>query len=398
MPHEPRAKPLIGLKVLDLTQVLAGPYCTRLLADAGAEVIKIEPPIGDSTRQYPAVLGLNYSGYFLWLNCGKKSVVADLRTEGGRDLVKALAANADVFIENSRPGSLSRKGFGYNDLNRLNPNLIVCSISAFGHTGIFSDRAGHGIVAEGRAGVIDMTGYPDGSPVPPGVSLADVSAGIHAYAAIMTALYKRALSGGGGEFVDVSLFDAALPFHETALEEAEFAGSNPTRSGAEHRAVVPYGVYEAPDGFLVIAAGTQGLWDRLSALLTDTLGPARVDISTNEQRIQHRSEVRSRIQHWLEYQGSRDVALATLDEAGIPSGPIERVKDVAHGELAVSRGSFVSVPDHVLGQAWVLNTPYRMTNAVVGVTSRAPRLGEHTEKVTEALNDENGGTGWGTNL
>ena len=380
-------RPLSGLKVLDLSQILAGPYCTRLLADAGAEVTKIEPPTGDPSRNLPAIISENHSGYFLWLNAGKRSVVADLRTEEGRDLVLALAEEADVLVENMRPGSLNAKGLGYEQLKLINPGLVMCSISAFGGTGVFAGRAGQGIVAEGWSGSIDMNGYPGQTPLPLGVSLADVSAGIHAYGAILTALYRRDHVDGVGDYIDVSLFEATLPFHETALEEVELGDADPTRNGAEHRAVVPYGVYDGPDAPLVIAAGTERLWVRLDEVLGRALGPAGVDLSTNDLRLEHRQVVKERIEAWAAQQGSRDRALEVLVEAGVPCGPIVKVKDVARGELAVSRGTFVTIPDAVLGQVSVLGTPYKTVNSHVGPTSHAPALGEHTEQVVAHVRD-----------
>lgn len=382
-----KVRPLDGVKVLDLSQILAGPYCTRLLADAGAEVVKIEPPEGDPTRHLPALLGENYSGFFLWLNCGKKSVIADLHTDRGRELVLALAANADVVVENMRPGSLADKGLGYSDLKRVNPRLVMCSISAFGNTGILAGRPGQGIIAEGWSGVIDMNGYPDRPPLPLGVSLSDVSAGIHAYGAILTALYRRDRVDGIGENIDISLFDAALPFHETALEEVELGDGRitPERSGAEHRSVVPYGVYGAPDGNMTVAAGTERLWLRLDELLSTTQGASVFDLSTNDLRLQHRVEVRQRIERWAASQGSRDQALAALAAAGVPAGPVQPVKDVARGELAVSRESFVTIPDSILGQVSVLNTPYKTSNSQIGPSGPAPLLGEHTEEIEASL-------------
>lgn len=387
MAEKLKVRPLAGLKVLDLSQILAGPYCTRLFADAGADVTKIEPPTGDPSRHLPWLVAEDYSGYFLWLNCGKKSVVADLRSKEGHDIVRDLAAKADVLVENMRPGSLSSKGLGYDDLKVLNPGLVMCSISAFGNTGVFAGRPGHGIIAEGWAGVIDMNGEIGGPPLPLGISLADISAGIHAYGAIMTALYRRDHADGIGDHIDVSLFDAALPFHETALEEVELGGAsvNPTRNGREHRSVVPYGVFDAPDGYLVIAAGTDRLWQRLDTLLTAALGKSPADLSTNDLRLKHRAEVKQRIEEWARVQGSRDAALAALAAAGIPCGPIQQVRDIASGALAVSRGSFVKIPDHILGSVSVLNTPYRTDNSLVGPSGPAPRLGEHTEQTVASL-------------
>ncbi|MEO7147256.1 MAG: CoA transferase, partial [Terrimesophilobacter sp.] len=261
MTSDTSRKPLNGVKVLDLSQILAGPYCTRLLADAGAEVIKIESPSGDPSRRLPPYISDEHSGYFANLNAGKLSVTANLREQLGLDLVHALAAECDVLVENVRPGALTAKGLGYDDLSKVNPRLIMASISAFGNTGVFAGRPGQGIVAEGYAGVIDMNGALDGPPLPLGIALADVSAGIHAYAAIVTALYRRDRGDGLGEYIDVALFDASLPFHETAFVEVEVDGPsvNPTMNGSEHRAVVPYGVFDAGDGYLVLAAGTERL-------------------------------------------------------------------------------------------------------------------------------------------
>jgi crotonobetainyl-CoA:carnitine CoA-transferase CaiB-like acyl-CoA transferase len=315
----------------------------------------------------------------MWLNCGKKSVVADLRTEEGIEKVRELASKADVLVENMRPGTLAAKGLGYERLRELNPGLVMCSISAFGATGIFAKRAGQGIVAEGWAGAIDMNGYADQPPVPVGLALADVSAGLHAYSGILTALYRRDTIDGQGDYIDVSLFDATLPFHETALQEVEFGDEDvrPTRNGLEHRAVTPYGVYSAPDGYLVVAATSEALWQRLDRLISDQLGPSAVDLGSNEARLAHNDVVRARIEGWATRMGSRDAALEALNEAGVPSGPIEEVKDVATGPLARSRNSFVSIPDPVRGEVSVLNTPFRMTNANVRPSGPAPRLGEH---------------------
>lgn len=374
--------PLHGVKVLDLGQILAGPYCTRLLADAGAEVIKIEPPSGDPSRRLPPYIDEEHSGYFANLNAGKLSVTVDLHDPKGIDLVRTLAAEADILVENMRPGALEAKGLGYKDLATINPRLIMASISAFGNTGAFAGRPGQGIIAEGYSGVLDMTGPLDGPPLPLGISLADVSAGIHAYAAIVTALYRRDHGDGLGEYIDVALFDAALPFHETAFLEVEVGGPsvNPTRNGAEHRAVVPYGVYDAGDAYLVVAAGTDRLWQRLSALIVED-GTASGDLSSNESRITHRAEVKRLIESWARRVGGRDRALEALEAAGIPAGPIRQVREVAATEPARSRGSFARVPDPIRGDIAIVNTPFKMSRSTMGPSGPAPRLGQHNDEI-----------------
>jgi CoA:oxalate CoA-transferase len=378
----PGRQPLAGVTVVDLTQILAGPYCTRLLADAGATVIKVESATGDPSRYLPPVISQQHSGYFANLNAGKLSVQADLRTEEGIARVKSLAARADVVVENMRPGTLAKKGLGYDVLTAANPALIMASISAFGNTGAVAGRPGQGIIAEAYSGAIDMTGLDDGAPLPLGISLADVSAGIHTYAAIVTALYRRDRGDGVGEYIDVSLFDAALPFHETAFLEVAVGGDdvNPTRNGLEHRAVVPYGVYGAGDGYLAIAAGTEALWQRLAALIGGDreLG---CDLSTNDQRVAHRDVVRSLIETWARSVGGSAPALAQLEQAGVPAGPIRRVRDVARTEPALSRDSFAQVPDPELGTIAIVNTPFRMSRSVIGPTGPAPLLGQHTNEV-----------------
>ena len=377
-PTSPR-QPLAGITVVDLTQILAGPYCTRLLADAGATVIKVEPPAGDPSRGLPPTVAAQWSGYFANLNAGKLGVTADLRTAEGVRRVRDLAATADVVVENMRPGALADKGLGYEELSRANPNLIMASISAFGATGEFAGRPGQGVIAEAYAGVLDMTGPLDGPPMVLGISLADVSAGIHAYAAIVTALYRRDMGGGGGERIDVSLFDAALPFQETGFLEAQIADEDPTRNGTQHRSVVPYGVYDAGDGYLAIAAGTDRLWQRLERLLRDQ-GDAEPEFATNNERVAHRDTVTWLVETWARNVGGREAALSLLHQAGIPAGPVRSVKEVARTEPALSRGSFVRVPDPIRGSTEIVNTPFRMSVSTVGPRSAAPLLGEHTQQ------------------
>ena len=386
-PTGEQKRPLAGVRVLDLTQVLAGPYCTRLLADAGADVIKIEPPRGDPSRHLPPVIAENHSGYFAWLNCGKRSVVADLSSAPGRELVRALAGEADVLVENMRPGSLDAKGLGYRELSALNPGLIMCSISAFGSVGPLAGRAGQGIIAEAMAGVIDMNGEIDGRPLPLSIALADVSAGVHAYAAIVTALFARSTGACGGDYIDMCLYQAALPFHETALEEVKLSHGqvSPTRNGPEHRQVVPYGVYDAPDGSFVLAAGTEPLWRRLDALICGELGPVTVDLSNNDKRVAARQVVRERIEAWAGAHGSVRTVLDALREAGIPSGPIVSARDVPYSDLSVALKSFVTVPDPVMGEIPVLNTPYRTLNNRIGPAGGPPRLGQDTDSVRDNL-------------
>lgn len=378
----PSSRPLDGITVVDLTQILAGPYCTRLLADAGARVIKVESTTGDPSRYLPPTISERHSGYFANLNAGKLSVQADLRTEEGIARVKSLAAHADVVVENMRPGTLIKKGLGYDVLSAANPALIMASISAFGNTGEFAGRPGQGIIAEAYSGAIDMSGEKDRAPLPLGISLADVSAGIHTYAAIVTALYRRDRGDGVGEYIDVSLFDAALPFHETAFLEVAVGGDevDPTRNGLEHRAVVPYGVYAAGDDYLAIAAGTEALWQRLQSLICGGRTP-ECDLSTNELRIAHRDVVRSLIETWAASVGGSAPALAELERAGIPAGPIRKVRDVARTEPAQSRGSFAHVPDPALGTIAIVNTPFRMSRSVMGPSGPAPELGQHTNEV-----------------
>lgn len=383
----PDTRPLAGVRVIDFTQVLAGPYCTRLLADMGAEVIKVEPPAGDPSRVLPPQLGPGHSGYFAWLNAGKKSIVADLRNEADVARLRDLIAQADVVVENMRPGSLAAKGLGFEDLRKLNPQLVMCSISAFGNSGAMAGQAGQGIIAEGMAGVIDMNGEAGGQPLPLGVSLADVSSGIHAYGAIVTALYRKLSQGGTGEYIDISLFDSCLPYHDIALMQVCVGNGevNPTRNGNEHPQVVPYGVYEAPDAAFVLAAGTEVLWGRLSRLLDGALGTCTEDLSTNAQRIKVHGIVRQRIEAWSRSLGSARRTIEALKAAGIPAGPVEPVRNVPNSELARSRRSFVSMEDPVMGRITIPATPFRFSDTNTEPRHRAPGLGEHTAEIAAAL-------------
>lgn len=374
-----------GLRVVDLTHVLAGPYCTRLLADLGAEVMKVERPgIGDESRYLPHVLGPGHSGYFLQYNCGKRSIALDFKEPDQLEILRRLIASSDVVVESFRPGALAKAGLGYEALRELNPRLVMCSISAYGQTGPRALDPGHGLMAEALGGVLDMNGDPDGPPMPPGIAAADIAAGVFAFGAIAAALYRRARTGEG-DYIDIALLDCAIQFHEIALQEHLFTAGSITRhrAGTEHPSVVPYGAYRARDGYITIAAASDHVWRRL----TEAMGTPDLaeQYPTNEDRLAHRSDVSRHITDWLATMPSRSDAAALLRAAGVPHALVNAIPDVVADSQLRYRGMFVTHHDELAGDVELVRSPLRFKYARSGLRGRAPRLGADTESILVEL-------------
>jgi crotonobetainyl-CoA:carnitine CoA-transferase CaiB-like acyl-CoA transferase len=281
--------PLEGLRVVDLSRVLAGPYCTMLLADMGADVIKIETPDeGDETRTWPPFVG-DWSAFFLAINRGKRSAALDLKAPADAALLRRLLQQADVFVENVRPGSLDRLGFAVDAVCAMNPRLIYCSISGYGHSGPRRSLGGYDPVMQAESGFMDGNGMPDGPPVRTGVAVTDYLAALYALSGILLALRHRDQTGRG-QHVDIALFDAIFSTLARPVVHVEATGEAPARAGNDHPAIAPYEALTARDGVIMIAAGNNRLWRQLCAAI-DT--PALADdprFATNRDRLQHRAE------------------------------------------------------------------------------------------------------------
>lgn len=363
--------------MLDVSQVMAGPYCAMLLCDMGARVIKIEPPGGDSTRAMAGAAGSD-SPAFNAVNRGKLGVVLDLQTPAGRRALVHLARHADVLIENYRPGVMARLGLDYATLAAENPRLIYASISGYGQTGPAAAKGGFDLVAQGVSGIMSVTGEPGRPPVKAGIPVTDLGAALYALAGILAALYWRA-SSGRGQHIDTSLVEAGVAL--SVWEAAEhFSGRTPGPLGSAHRMSAPYQAFRCADGHITIGAANDRTFARLATLLGHPEWTADPRFATDAARVAHRAELASLIEAITCTQPCR-VWLQRLDEAGVPSGPINTYADVFADPQVIARGMVVEIDHPTLGRLKGLGTPLKMSATPLDPGRRAPLLGEHTEAV-----------------
>ena len=375
---------LAGLRVIDLTQVMAGPFCTMLLADLGADVIKIEPPNGDSTRTMPGAVGTD-SPSFNAVNRGKRSVVLDLKTAAGVDAVKALVRTADIVVEKYRPGTLEKLGLGYAALSAINPRLIYASISGYGQTGPDRNKGGFDLVAQGVSGIMSVTGEPDGAPVKSGIPLTDLGAGMFATIGILAALEHRHKTGQGQQ-VDTSLLDAGVGL--SVWESTQyFSGRGiPERLGSAHRMSAPYQAFRCADGYITIGGANDRSFHRICEVLGHPEWKEMPEFLTDGMRIRNREDLAARIEaitttqpraHWLQL----------FDANNIPCGPINDYAQVFQDPQVIARELVVDVTHPTLGAIKALGSPIKMSATPPDVRRRAPLLGEHTEEVLSRSKD-----------
>ncbi len=368
---------LEGLRVIDQTQVMAGPFCAMLLADMGAEVIKVEPPDGEATRRMGVDLVPGLSSSFLALNRNKRGITLDLKRPEGVERLKALAADADVLVENYRPGVAARLGVGYDTLSRLNPRLIYCSISGFGQTGPYAARGGFDLIAQGMSGLMSVTGREGGPPVKIGVPITDLGAGLFAVVGILCALRARRLTGRG-QFVDTSLFEAGLALSVWEAAEYWATGRPPGPLGTAHRLAAPYQAFRASDGLFTVGAPTEALWRRFVEAMG--LGQLAADprFSRPEARLANRAELAARIEAITTRE---PVArwLARCADAGVPAGPILSVAEALASPHTLARAMVATLDDAAAGPVRVLGNPVKLAKSPAVLRKPPPRLGEDTE-------------------
>jgi crotonobetainyl-CoA:carnitine CoA-transferase CaiB-like acyl-CoA transferase len=384
--------PLKGFRVVDYSHFLAGPYVGRCLAAMGAEVIKVERPgTGDAGRQHAWFVGENnaYSGYFLQQNMGKKGLCVNTKDARGRELMQKLVDSADVFIENYRPGALEKLGLGYKALAERNPGLVYCSISAYGHTGPDAHRAGFGLIAEAKSGIMQMVGNPGEAPPLLRISLGDMYTGIHAVAAINAALLGRVKSGKG-QHIDMALYDTLVSMHEYAVQCYTLSGGKevPVQTGHDMPNSTLYGVFRAADGDLVIAAQVDDAWKRFAALVEQTGGPAGfggdVRYHTNAGRNANRLEILPVVKEWVAKQNVVQV-LTALDSIDVPSAKVQRIDEVLADPQIQARGMVVEQDHPVLGKIKLPNLPFNFSDCDITVTQVAPDLGQHNAEIAQSL-------------
>jgi crotonobetainyl-CoA:carnitine CoA-transferase CaiB-like acyl-CoA transferase len=370
--------PLSGLRVLDLGQVMAGPFCALQLADLGADVIKIEPPSGDPTRQMGERAGTDSTG-FAALNRGKRSVVLDLKTPAGRDAVSRLADRADILIENFRPGVMAALGLDFATLSARNPLLIYASISGYGQTGPDAGKGGFDLIAQGTAGLMSITGVEGGPPVKTGVPLTDLGAGLFALSGILAALHQRHRTGRG-QHIDTSLLEAGLALSVWEAAEYFATGRAPQPLGSAHRFLAPYQAIRCSDGYITIGAGTDGLFAELARALGHEDWIGAQEFADASSRVSNRTDLIARIEaitslhpkaHWL----------ALFERRRIPCGPINDYAEAFADPQVQARGMVTATDHPTLGTTRAPGSPVKMSGVSSTESRRAPLLGEHTAEV-----------------
>ena len=379
MSQPANAPPLAGVRVVDLSRVLAGPYATMTLADLGADVVKIEHPAGgDETRTWGPPFAGGESAYFLSVNRGKRSVALDLKDPEGRELALDLCAHADIVIENFRPGGAARLGLDYDAVRGRRPDVVYCTISGFGSREP-TDRAGYDFTVQAESGLMAITGEPDGEPMKVGVAIVDVLTGLNAAAAILAALHRRDLTGEG-DFVQVSLLDSAFAALVNVAANALLLGEEPRRYGNAHPSIVPYQPFRAADGWIAVAAANDGLYARLCTAIERPDLALDERYATNEARVVNRAQLIAELEAVFASRSADDWQ-GLLLAAGVPGGKIRGVDEALRTGQARTR----RVDHPTGGTVELVGPPFELESAELGAWAPPPLLGQHTAEVLREL-------------
>ncbi len=371
---------LADVRVLDFSRVLAGPYCTMLLADFGADVIKIENPDGgDETRQWGPPWQDDLSAYYLSINRNKRSLSLDLKQPEGLEIARQLAEKADVVVENFKVGTMDKFGLGYQHLVQKNPGLVYCSLTGYGQTGPYSARAGYDFIIQAEAGLMSITGPNEGPPYKVGVAIVDITAGMYASHAILAALHHRQKTGQG-QYVDVALFDAQLGWLANVAQNYLVSGKNPVRHGNAHANIVPYEIFETLDGFLALGVGNDRQYQRLCevAQRPDLWADSR--FQTNPGRVENRQVLIPLLQQVFRARAT-DEWLALLNELGIPAGPINNIPAALSHPQVPERNMLQEVQITGGSTVKLIGPVAKLSATPAQIVSAPPRLGEHTRQI-----------------
>jgi CoA:oxalate CoA-transferase len=376
------AGPLDGIKVLDLTRVLAGPYATMILGDLGAEVIKIEQPgVGDESRNFGPFKN-GFSLYFMSVNRGKRSMTLDLKTARGKTIFKQLVKQSDILVENFRPGTMEKFGLDYGTLAAEHPSLIYAACSGFGQTGPFAQQGAYDMIIQGMGGIISITGEPDGPPVRVGTSISDITAALFTTIGILSALHHRN-STGKGQLVDVAMLDSLVAVLENAIVRYFATDEIPQPLGSRHPAITPFEAFESADGHIIIAIGNDVLWAKFCEHVDQKnliFGPR---FCSNAERTANHSELFPILSNIMR-QRTTDEWINALEEIGVPCGPINTIDKVVNHPQVQAREMITQVMHKVTGAVGVPGVPIKLSDTPGNVDAPAPSLGEHT---TEILTD-----------
>lgn len=378
------ALPLEGVRVLDLTSVMAGPYCSMLLGDMGADVIKIESfPDGDTSRAFvPQIRGESYC--FTVLNRNKRSLAIDMKSAKGRNIVHQLAKRADIITENFRPGVVKKLGLDYESLHLANPGLVYASMSGFGQTGPYAGRGGYDIIAQGMSGIMMMTGEPGGRPAKVGIAMNDIASGVTALYAILGAYISR-LRSGQGQYVETSLLEAGLAWSQWEFGAFFGAGELPAAMGTRHRRAAPYQAYRTSDGYVTVGANNEKLWRAFCEQVCASphwLSDPRY--ASNALRVQHADALQADIEavftshptaHWVE----------ALDAAAVPGGPVYSYQQVFDDPHVKARAMVVEMEHPIMGTIKTFGSPVKSSGELVSIRRAAPWLGQHSEEIVRSL-------------
>ena len=372
--------PLSGVKVLELAQIMAGPTCGLMLADLGADVIKVErAPEGDDTRRMdrPSVRGESAS--FMAMNRNKRGIGLNLKVPAAQEALKRMAARADVITENYRKGTMEKLGVGYETLRKINPAIIYCSISGYGRTGPYADKGGYDLIAQGASGLMSVTGEPGRAPVKSGGPVCDINAGLLAALGVVSAYIHR-LKTGEGQLVETSLFEAGIQqlYWQAAIYFA--TGEAPGPTGSAHILSAPYQAFRAADGWLTIGGANQGNWERLVGVLKAPQLLKDPRFASNAERMNHLNELTETLGPLFAKWKTRDL-LAALDAAGVPCGPINSIADVAADPHVLAREMVVELDHPRAGRTRALGLPIKLSGTPGGVARAAPTFGQHTREV-----------------
>lgn len=376
--------PLENIKILDLSRVLAGPYCTMILSDLGAEVIKVEiPETGDDSRSFGPFKN-GQSLYFLSINREKKSISLNLKTARGKEILKELITKVDVVVENYRPGTMEKLGLGYEELKKVNPKIIYAASSGYGHTGPDSSKASYDILAQAKGGIMSITGWPETPPTRVGMSLGDITASLYAAIGILAALHQRTVTGMGQK-VDIAMLDCQVSILENAITRFQVENKSPEPLGNRHPTITPFQAYKASDAYFVIGVGNDALWCKLCEVIGRNDLAINEMFLTNKLRTQHVSALNAELNMTFSEKTAGEW-IQMIDHAGIPCGPINTIDKVITDKQVVSRNMIVEVDDAKAGKIKIAGNPVKMSS-LADKTYRdpAPEIGQHNQEIYSDL-------------
>lgn len=374
---------LKGIRVIDLTRVLAGPYCSMILGDLGAEVIKIEiPGVGDDSRAFPPFVE-NESVYFLSLNRNKKSITLNLKSEKGKELFLNMVKKSHVVVENFRPGTMEKLGLGYEELKKANPKIIYAASSGFGHTGPYSHKPAYDMIVQAMGGIMSITGPDENTPTKVGASIGDIISGMFTAIGILAGL-NHMNNTGVGQKVDVAMLDCQVAVLENAIARYLITGKIPRPIGNRHPSITPFGTYKSKDSEIVIAIGNDRLWEKFCKIVGKEELIEDERFKTNSQRTENVSQLEPILSELIKCKTTMEW-ISILEREGIPCSPINNVKDVIEDPQVIERNMIVEVEHKSIGKVKIPGNPIKMSETPGTIDTSAPMLGEHTADILKSL-------------